>query len=156
MLFASREGERTDECSCSVKNIDTITVSQDFVENLDVFLEFMDGVSNGRFLRGEESELGSDWVELEWLKAKGYYSIEAFVANRLEVAMRLAWLNCNSGKKRGIKLKEKASAAGVAANVYWRKKGCVSWWENLDATTKRKIFISVLGKAAKPLVLLVL
>ncbi|PON82942.1 nucleotidyl transferase [Trema orientale] len=111
----------------------------------------MDGVSNGAFLRGEESELGSDWVELEWLKDKGYYSIESFVANRLEVALRLAWLNCNSGKKRGVKLKEKVSAAGMAVNVFWRKKGCVDWWENLDASTRRKVFTAILGKAAKSL-----
>jgi hypothetical protein len=61
----------------------------------------MDEISNGGFLRGDQSKLGSDWVELEWLKEKGYYSIEAFVANRLEVALRLAWLNCNGVRKEG-------------------------------------------------------
>ncbi len=30
-----------------------------------------------------------------------------------------------------MKLKEKASVAGVAANVYWRKKGYVDWLANL-------------------------
>ena len=124
------------------------------MEDLEKFVETMDEVSNGGFLRGEESELGSDWVELEWLKAKGYYTMEAFVVNRLEVALRLAWLNCNNGRKRGVKLKEKASvAAGVAANVYWRKRGCVDWWRNLDATARRKILTVVLGKSAKSLVL---
>lgn len=153
-LFSSREGETIEECSSSVKNLDTLTVSDEFVENLDLFVEAMDGVSNGAFLRGEESELGSDWVEFEWLKEKGYYSIESFVANRLEMALRLAWLNCNSGKKRGVKLKEKASAAGMAANVFWRKKGCISWWENLDPSTRKKAFTAILGKTAKPLVFL--
>lgn len=130
-------------------------MSDEFVGDLDLFVEVMDGVSNGGFLRGEESELGSDWVESKWLKAKGYYGIEAFVANRLEVALRLAWLNGSSGngKKRGVKLKEKASSAGVAANVFWRKKGCVDWWENLDSSTRKKIFNAVLGKSAKHLVL---
>ena len=124
------------------------------MEDLEKFVETMDEVSNGGFLRGEESELGSDWVELEWLKAKGYYTMEAFVVNRLEVALRLAWLNCNNGRKRGVKLTEKASvAAGVAANVYWRKRGCVDWWRNLDATARRKILTVVLGKSAKSLVL---
>ncbi|XP_024032775.1 uncharacterized protein LOC112095306, partial [Morus notabilis] len=152
-LFSSREGEAIEECSSSAKSLDSVTVCEEFVQNFDQFVEAMDGVSNGRFLRGEESELGSDWVELEWLKAKGYYSIEAFVANRLEVALRLAWLNNNSGngKKRGVKLKEKASSAGVAANVYWRKKGCVDWWENLDSSPRKKIFNAVLGKSAKNL-----
>ncbi|PQM37288.1 uncharacterized protein Pyn_36362 [Prunus yedoensis var. nudiflora] len=62
--------------------------------------------------------------------------MEAFVANRLEVALRLAWLSCSNGKKRGVKLKEKMSAAGLAANVYWRKKGCVDSWGNLDLATR--------------------
>ncbi|KAF8020461.1 hypothetical protein BT93_G1006 [Corymbia citriodora subsp. variegata] len=134
-LFSSKEGEGAEGCSVSVDCLDSVTVSEGFVENVESFVETMDKVSNGGFLRGEESELGADWVELSWLKAKGYYALEAFVANRLEVALRLAWLNCHSGKKRGVKLKEKLAMANVAANVFWRKKGCVDWWSNLDAET---------------------
>ncbi|KAK9266442.1 hypothetical protein L1049_025288 [Liquidambar formosana] len=152
-LFEAKEGERVEECSCSANCLDSVTVCEEFVENVDRFVEAMDKVSNGGFLRGEEGGVSSDWVELEWLKAKGYYSIESFVANRLEVALRLAWLNCNNGRKRGVKLKEKASEAGVAANVFWRKKGCVDWWGNLDAAIRRKVLFAVLGKAAKALVL---
>ncbi|XP_052192225.1 uncharacterized protein LOC127801296 isoform X2 [Diospyros lotus] len=150
-LFNSKEGEKVDECSCSADCLDSVVVCEGFVENVDGFVAAMDGVSNAAFLRGEESGLGLDWVELEWLKAKGYYSIEAFVANRLEVALRLAWMNLNSGKKRGVKLKEKASTAGVAANVYWRKKGCLDWWGKLDAATRREVFRVALGKSAKSL-----
>lgn len=131
-----------------------MTVTEDFVENVDRFVEAMDKLSNGRFLRGEESDLGTDWVELEWLKSKGYYSIGAFVANRLEVSMRLSWMNCNNGRKRGVKLKEKLNGAGVAANVYWRKKGCVDWWGNLDTATKKKVLTTIMGKAANPMVLI--
>ncbi|XP_044491596.1 uncharacterized protein LOC123215520 isoform X4 [Mangifera indica] len=155
-LFNSREGEKIDECSCSTDFLDCVTVSEDFVGNVDRFVDTMDIVSKGEFLRGEESELGADWVEFDWLKAKGYYSIEAFVANRLEMALRLAWLNSNNVKKRGVKLKEKVNAAGVAANVYWRKKGCVDWWRNLDAAMRRKVLTTIFGKAAKSLTLEVL
>lgn len=152
-LFSSREGEKIEECSCSVRDIDAVTVAEGLVENVDRFVEAMDGISHGGFLRGgEESELGSDWAELKWLKGKGYYSMEAFVANRLEVALRLAWLSCNNGKKRGVKLKEKMSARSLAANVYWRKKGCVDSWGNLDGAMRRNVLTSVLGKSAKPLV----
>ncbi|KAJ0112454.1 hypothetical protein Patl1_00187 [Pistacia atlantica] len=155
-LFNSREGEKIDGCSCSTDCLDCVTLSEDFVGNLDRFVDTMDKVSKGEFLRGEESELGADWVEFDWLKAKGYYSIEAFVANRVEVALRLAWLNSNNGKKRGVKLKEKINAAGVAANVYWRKKGCVDWWRNLDTAMRRKVLTTIFGKAAKSLTLEVL
>ncbi|XAR63210.1 hypothetical protein NMG60_11023069 [Bertholletia excelsa] len=148
-LFNSKEGEKVEECSCSPNFLDSVTVCEEFVENVDRFVAAMDGVSGGSFLRGEEGGLGSEWIELEWLKAKGYYSIEAFMANRLEVALRLSWLNCNGGKKRGVKLKEKVNAVGLAANVYWRKKGCLDWWEKLNITTRRNIFWMVLGKTAK-------
>jgi len=68
------------------------------------------------------------------------------------VALRFSWLNCcSSGKKRGVKLKDKVNSAGVAANVYWRKKGCVDWWEKLDASTREKVFRVFLGKSAKSL-----
>lgn len=153
-LFGSKEGERVEDCTCSASFLDSVTVSEELVTNVDRFVAAMDNVSNGGFLRGEESGLGSDWVELEWLKAKGYYGIESFVANRLEVALRLAWLHCgNNGKKRGVKLKEKVNVAGIAVNVFWRKKGCIDWWRNLETATKRKMIILVLGKAAKSLVL---
>ncbi|KAJ8748974.1 hypothetical protein K2173_013413 [Erythroxylum novogranatense] len=150
-FFWSREGEKIEECSCSTKFLDSMTVHEELVENVDRFVEAMDKVTNGSFLRGEESELGSEWVELEWLKSKGYYSIEAFLVNRLEVSLRLAWMNCCGGKKRGVKLKDKITAAGVSANVFWRKKGCVDWWCNLNAETRRRFFTLALGKSAKAL-----
>ncbi|KAJ1392080.1 polymerase, nucleotidyl transferase domain [Sesbania bispinosa] len=150
-LFESREGENVATCSCSPSRLDAVTLAEDLVEDVDRFVEAMDRISNGGFLRGEEAELGVDWVELNWLKSKGYYGIEAFLANRIEVSMRLAWLNSSSGRKRGVKLKEKLNAAGVAANVYWRKKGCVDWWGNLDAVTRKKIFTTIIMKAAKHL-----
>ncbi|XP_017442073.1 uncharacterized protein LOC108347382 isoform X2 [Vigna angularis] len=151
-LFESREGEEAaNSLPPSARRLDALTLAEGFVGNVDQFVEAMDRISGGGFLRGEEAELGEDWVELHWLKAKGYYGIEAFIANRMEVSMRLAWLNCCGGKKRGVKLKEKMSAGGVGVNVFWRKKGCVDWWANLDAGTRRKIFTTFIMKAAKPL-----
>lgn len=150
-LFSSKEGEGNlnEDGEC----LDSVTVSESLVESVERFVEVMDGVTNGAFLRGEENVLCEKWVELEWLKSRGYYGMEAFVVNRLEVALRLSWLHCNNGKKRGVKLKEKVNLAGVASNVFWRKKGCVDWWGKLDGVTKRKVFQAVLGKAAKSLVL---
>ncbi|PKI51817.1 hypothetical protein CRG98_027790 [Punica granatum] len=152
-LFSSNEGDNVKECSVSLNCLDSVTVGEELVRDFDLFVETMDGVSKGEFLRGEVAELGEDWVELGWLKAKGYYSISAFVANRLEVALRLAWLSCNSGKKRGVKLKEKVGMASASANVFWRKKGCLNWWRNLDDETRRKVSAAVMGKSAKNLCL---
>ncbi|XP_028762347.1 uncharacterized protein LOC114720805 isoform X2 [Neltuma alba] len=152
-LFGSREGENIEACSSSVKGLDAMTVTEAFVENVDRMVEAMDRISNGGFLRGDTNELGADWVELHWLKSKGYYSIQAFVVNRLEVSLRLAWINCNSsGRKRGVKLKERLVGAGVSTNVYWRIKGCVDWWGNLDAAARKKVLTTIMGKAAKNLI----
>ncbi|XP_022144393.1 uncharacterized protein LOC111014060 isoform X2 [Momordica charantia] len=151
-LFGSREGDKLEECACSLNNMDSITVSEEFVANVDKFVETMDVVSNGGFLRGEGGDLASDWAELNWLKAKGYYSVEAFLANKLEVTLRLSWMNLNHGKKRSVKYKEKASAIGMATNVFWRKKGCVDWWDKLDDSTREKILTAIMGKSAKNLI----
>ncbi|CAJ2655533.1 unnamed protein product [Trifolium pratense] len=150
-VFASREGEDAAKCSCDARCLDTVTFCEGIVEDVDRFVEVMDKISGGGFLRGEENEIGEDWVELNWLKSKGYYGIEAFIANRVEVSIRLAWLNSCGGKKRGVKLKEKLNVAGVAANVYWRKKGCVDWWGNLDSVTRKKVFNTIIMKSAKSL-----
>ncbi|KAG1360849.1 hypothetical protein COCNU_09G003120 [Cocos nucifera] len=146
-LFGSREEEQSTECPL----LDSLTVSEDLVADADRFVELMDGISGGRFLRGEASGLGAPWAELPWLKDKGYYSLEAFVANRLEVGLRQAWLSSHGGKKPkvGKAAKEKAGVAGVAANAFWRKKGCLDWWMGLDPGQRKKIFKAFLGKAAK-------
>ncbi|OVA19044.1 PAP/25A-associated [Macleaya cordata] len=139
-LFGSSGGER----------IDSMTVSEEFVANMDRFVAVMDRVSGGEFLRGEESNLGSAWKEMDWLKGKGYYCLAAFMANKLELALRLSWLHCNNGgKRKGAKSKEKADVAGIASNMYWRNKGCLDWWAALDPGVRKKIFRIVLVKAAK-------
>ncbi|GFQ02394.1 non-canonical poly(A) RNA polymerase papd5 [Phtheirospermum japonicum] len=152
-LFSSTEGERDGKENAFVR-LDAMCVAEGLVEDVNSFVEVMDGITNGEFLRGgDEAEMVGEWVELGWLKGKGYYSLEEFVVNRIEVALRLAWLSCNSGKKRGVKLKEKLSTAGVAANVFWRKKGCVEWWEKLDGCMKKKVYCAYLGKAARKVVI---
>ncbi|GMH17223.1 hypothetical protein Nepgr_019064 [Nepenthes gracilis] len=150
-LFSSNDGESVRDCRCDVGCVDTVTFSEEFVGDVDRFVAAMDGISDSGFLFEDWSEMGADWVELGWLKAKGYYSMEAFVANRVEVALRLSWLSCNNVKKRGVKLRERASHVGAAANAYWRKKGCIDWWEKMEVSVKRKALRMLLGKSAKSL-----
>ncbi|XP_042016015.1 uncharacterized protein LOC121763991 [Salvia splendens] len=148
-LFSSKEGEKGGEGG-GFGRLDAVCLSEVLVEDVSRFVDVMDEITHGEFLRGgEEGEMAADWLELAWLKAKGYYSLEEFVVNRMEVSLRLAWLNSTSGKKRWPKLKERLIAAGVAANVFWRKKGCVDWWEKLDDSVKKKVYSTYLGKAAR-------
>ncbi|MQL99556.1 hypothetical protein Taro_032283 [Colocasia esculenta] len=148
-LFGSREGEPGAECS-----LDSMTVAEELVENAERFVAVMDGMSSGDFL----GDVGSDvpqsaWQESEWLKGKGYYSVEAFVANKLEFALRFSWQDCHGGKnQRVVKSKDKIGIAALAANAFWRKKGCVDWWLGLDPGTRKKIARTFLCKGAKSLV----
>lgn len=149
-LFGSREGEQGTEYS-----LDSMTVSEDLVEDAERFVAVMDGISSGGFL-GDVGLGGpqSAWQESEWLKGKGYYSMEAFIANRVELALRLSWQDCHGGKKqRVVKAKDRIGIAALAANVFWRKKGCIDWWLGLDPGTRKKITVTFLRKGAKSLVL---
>lgn len=144
--------EGTDRRQCAA--FDALTVSEDFVSDVGRFVDTMDAVSDGGFLRGDVDRLGSPWHELPWLKDKGYYSLEAFIANKLECQLRMSWINANSAKKqRAIKSKDKVGAADIAARAFWRRKGDVDWFLGLDPGTRRRIHALFLGKGAKYLVL---
>ncbi|KAL8542788.1 hypothetical protein ACS0TY_003612 [Phlomoides rotata] len=150
-LFTSKEGERDGEGNTTLC-VDAMCVAEGLVNDVSRCVKTFDEITNGEFLMGgEEGEMVGEWGELGWLKAKGYYSLEEFVVNRMEVALRLAWLNSYGGKRRGAKLKERLSAAGVAANLFWRKKGCMDWWEKLDDSVRKKVYRAYLGKAARSL-----
>ncbi|KAI0496500.1 hypothetical protein KFK09_022817 [Dendrobium nobile] len=83
----------------------------------------------------------------------GYYSFEAFVVNRLEVALRLAWISSQGGKKpKEKRMKERATeVSGKAANVFWRMKCCLDWWVGLDPRTRRATISAFFGKTSKTL-----
>ncbi|XP_020573232.1 uncharacterized protein LOC110019761 isoform X2 [Phalaenopsis equestris] len=142
--------------SSGVNLADALTVSESLVIDVDRFVSVMDGLSGGRFLCEDVEMVGLtvQWVELPWLKDMGYYSLEAFVANRLEVALRLAWISSQAGKKpKEKRLKERAAeVAGKAANVFWRMKGCLDWWVGLDPGSRKGIISAFFGKASKTLV----
>ncbi|KAK1306601.1 hypothetical protein QJS10_CPA10g00882 [Acorus calamus] len=149
-LFSSRDGEDRSVLG----PIDSVTVSEEFVEDVDGFLATMDAVSHGGFLGGDENISWCPWEELSWLKVKGFYSLEAFVVNRLELALRMSWsCNCGGKKRAVVRMKDKVmeAAVGLAGNVFWRKKGCLDWWDGLDPGVRKKMILTFLGKAAQPL-----
>eukprot|EP01018_Ginkgo_biloba_P022544 Gb_00149 [translate_table: standard] len=152
-MFSSREGEFiASECP----RLDSLTVSEDLVEDLDRFIAVMDAISNGEFLNSANPPSASSWEELPWLEAKGFYSLSAFVANKLELSLRLSWLNAH-GRNRTSRMhsmvnshetyKNGPASTGFASTVFWRKKGCVDWWCKVDTTAKAKAFKIAAGKA---------
>lgn len=149
-LFGSQEGELGTEYA-----LDSMTISEDLLQDPEKFVMAMDEISSGGFLRENDLNTSqSSWVEFEWLKAKGYYSIESFLANKLELALRMSWLECHGGKKpRAGKSRARVGTAGIAANVFWRQKGCLDWWLGLGPGVRKKIILLFLCKGAKTLVL---
>lgn len=139
--------------------MDSLTVSEDFVADLDWFVKVMDVVSNGAFLRGDVdgSVVGGEWGEMKWLKDKGYYNLECFVANRIEIALRLAWmLGPGGGKKQKWPrlFREKSGDIAIAANLFWKRRGCVDWFMEMDPEIRKRVCLSFYGKRANYLVCL--
>ncbi|XP_078442965.1 nucleotidyltransferase family protein isoform X9 [Wolffia australiana] len=129
-LFGSQDGEPGAEYA-----LDSMSVGEEILKDPEVFVKAMDELSGGEFLREPDVNFSqSTWVELEWLKAKGYYSMASFISNKLELALSMSWHEHNGRKKaRAGRPKSKVSPSGVGANVFWRQKGCLDWWQELDA-----------------------
>uniref|UniRef100_A0A0E0LEH3 Polymerase nucleotidyl transferase domain-containing protein n=1 Tax=Oryza punctata TaxID=4537 RepID=A0A0E0LEH3_ORYPU len=137
----------------SSSRLDAITVAEALLADLDGFVAAMDEISGGRFLCGDgEVDLvamaGEEFPELPWLKAKGYYVIEEFVANWVEIALRMSWVAAGGGKRVGKGVKEKA---GLAANAFWREKGYVDWWMRLEPRVRARIMGAFFGKGTTAL-----
>ncbi|KAL0905320.1 hypothetical protein M5K25_023730 [Dendrobium thyrsiflorum] len=154
-LLLSKSLRLFSSTSSGVVLADALTVSESLVTDVDRFVGVMDGLSGGRFLCEEVEVLGLtvQWMEFSWLKDMGYYSLEAFVVNRLEVALRLAWISSQGGKKpKEKRMKERATeVSGKAANVFWRMKRCLDWWVGLDPRTRRATISTFFGKTSKTL-----
>lgn len=142
---------------------DAITIAETLLADLDAFVAAMDEISGGRFLCYGEGEVDlaamacEEFPELPWLKAKGYYVIEEFVANWVEIALRMSWAVTGGGGGGGRKavrvgkgVKEKA---GLAANAFWREKGYVDWWMRLEPRVRARIMGAFFGKGAMALVI---
>ncbi|WVZ79006.1 hypothetical protein U9M48_026637 [Paspalum notatum var. saurae] len=141
---------------------DAITVAEALLADLDGFVAAMDAISGGRFLCCGEAEVdlaalaGEDFPELPWLDAKGYYVVEEFVANRLEIALRMSWAVAagggGAGGRKAVRVgKGVKEKAGLAANAFWREKGYVDWWMRLEPRMRARIMGAFFGKGAMAL-----
>lgn len=96
-----------------------------------------------------------DFPELPWLNAKGYYVIEEFLANRLDIALRMSWAAAGGGSAGGRKAvrigKSAKEKAGLAANAFWREKGYADWWMRLEPRMRASLMGVFFGKGAMAL-----
>ncbi|KAL6873773.1 hypothetical protein ACP4OV_013855 [Aristida adscensionis] len=133
---------------------DAVTVAEPLLADLDAFVAAMDHISAGGFLSCGHPDLASlashDFPELPWLKAKGYYVVEEFLANRVEIALRMSWALAGGAapRKPPRLLKALKDKPALAANAFWREKGYVDWWMKLEPRVRASITGAFFGKGA--------
>lgn len=166
-IFSSQDGHKS-LISCGSEPVfDALSLSSELAENLDVFLEVMGEISYGEFLEHPLGLTASPWEETPWLQVQGYYSVAAFIANKLEICIWSSY-SLSMGSKRSFKnqwiiktsesLRSKwtsgrsvdvLESAAAAQSLHERKRGCIDWWNRVDCDLKEKTVRSALIAATK-------
>ncbi|KAJ7543957.1 hypothetical protein O6H91_09G060100 [Diphasiastrum complanatum] len=168
--FSSQDGEKMADgaaCADPCPALDTITFSAEFVEDVDEFIGAMDTLSYHAFLGNPcISGSSSPWDETQWLKCMGYYTMPAYVVNKLEFALWSGWISA-LGTKRPSKPSTKSrkahtsehvtssclpyvyETAALAARICKKRQGCVKWWSKVNAETRKDVFKVALIAATK-------
>ena len=108
---------------------------------------------------------GAHRIEL-W-QVQGYYSVAAFIANKLEISIWSSY-NFSMGSKRSSKNSwssktneslrsnripgrciDVLESAAIAQSLHGRKRGCVDWWNGVGSDVKEKTVRSTLVAATK-------
>lgn len=103
----------------------------------------------------------------ECCQVQGYYSVAAFIANKLEICIWSSY-SLSMGSKRSFKnqwiiktsesLRSKwtsgrsvdvLESAAAAQSLHERKRGCIDWWNRVDCDLKEKTVRSALIAATK-------
>ncbi|KAI5081219.1 hypothetical protein GOP47_0004402 [Adiantum capillus-veneris] len=144
----------------NANGLDIACVSEEFLRDPDHFFATMDTITYGGFLSSlANSQQDSLWQELLWLKSMGYYTMAAFVANKLELAMWSAWLNdegthrppktlCKELRKSGWNAKAH-SLNTSAVTVCKRYKAFKDWWMTLEENARFSMLRLAVAKAVK-------
>lgn len=144
----------------SLSSLDTFSISEDLLSTPDQFFATMNIITCGEFL----SSIGvisqdTSMEELPWLKSMGYYTLAAFVANKVELAMQLAWLQdegshrppknlCKEIRKTGVLSKARKQDVAAMA-VLKRYKAFKDWWITLREDSRVKLLSLAVARAAK-------
>ncbi|KAG0596843.1 hypothetical protein M758_UG288300 [Ceratodon purpureus] len=166
-IFSSQDGEKCVPGCGPQPVFDLMTVTNELAENLDVFLEVMEEISSGGFLEHPLGLAASPWEETRWLQVQGYYSVAAFIANKLEISIwssynfslgskrssKYSWSSKTSESLRSNKIPGRCidvlDMAAIAQSLHGRKRGCVDWWDTVGSDAKEKTVCSALVAATK-------
>jgi hypothetical protein len=129
-LFSSNESEIP-----GLDFLDTISINENLLTSTEEFLELMDSITHGQFLLSISNSQDSSWEELPWLKNMGYYTLPAFVANKIELVLWSAWLrdhrtpkNVSKGLRKIGHMAKNVSNDAAASTVCRRNQGFREWW----------------------------
>eukprot|EP00250_Pteridium_aquilinum_P001393 c11592_g1_i1 orf=3-1946(-) len=154
-LFSSVEA-----ADASLNWLDTVCISEDLLSNPDQFFTTMDAITYGEFLSSVPAgHQDSSWEELPWLKSMGYYSMSAFVANKVELAMWSGWLYdegihrppkslSKELRKTGLIVKGHKNDVSVMT-VCKRYKDFKDWWLTLGEAARSNMLKLAVARAAK-------
>ena len=116
----------------------------------------MDSITHGQFLLSFGACHDSPWAELPWLKNMGYYSLPAFIANKVELVLWSAWLRDHRAprnvskdlRKIGHVVKNGLNDA-FASTVCRRNQGFRDWWMQQSEEMKLRTSRFAVTRAAK-------
>lgn len=101
------------------------------------------------------------------MQAQGYYSVAAYIVNKLEIAIWSSYIFSTSSKrslKNGLTSKTNESmrstripgrcidvleSAAVAQSLHGKKQGCVEWWDRVPGDVKERVVRAALVAATK-------
>lgn len=105
--------------------------------------------------------------KIKLLQVQGYYSVAAFIANKLEISIWSCY-NFSIGTKRSSKNSwssktneslrsnripgrciDVLESAALAQSLQCRKRGCVDWWDRVGSDVREKSVRSALVAATK-------
>ncbi|XP_024525198.1 uncharacterized protein LOC112344551 isoform X1 [Selaginella moellendorffii] len=152
-LYSSRVGEACKDLAETrrLSSLDSVTVSYELLENVERLVGVMDEISYGEFLATQCLSGGSPWEETPWLKRVGYYSLSAFVANKLEISLWSAWITALGTKQPSKSLSRSLARCAfetttTSSKVCTRRQGFEQWWSTLHANDRRKACDFALAK----------
>lgn len=113
------------------------------------------------------SSLVSRTQKIGLWQVQGYYSVAAFIANKLEIsiwssytlsmgskrASKNSWSSKTNESLRPYRIHGRCidvlESAAVAQSLHGRKRGCVDWWDRVGSDVKEKSVRAALVAAAK-------
>lgn len=131
-----------------------LVLDEDFLEKFELFVAVAEELSWGGFLESEPPYSQDSWLETDWIKSLGYYSVAAFVLNKIELSIWNAWrkefgnVSLSKGRFHGKRLTgpkgiKQVSASSQELSVLIEKRKKVGEWIQTNSGVLQKKFLKL-------------